>query len=280
MGWSLYLDDERPCPDGYVLARSTQEALALCLDRGLPERMSLDHDLGDDDTAMRFLRALDELYPEPPYFWQIHSANPVGAKNLEAFLRSWRATLETQTAYAFDGSGDPRSLPHPYIAKDAERIVMLDIDGVLNRAGPDEGVVVRPFPWEPRAQIQVECMDRLRTLLARTDASVVFCSSWRRHLRYSLPHMLRRHFGIDAPVLGMTRLIDYEGRGYKADTRCREIEHWFADAAAAGYPTKRWCWLDDAPGPRLTDHQVVVHPCEGLSDENVEQAVAMLTDGG
>jgi len=43
----VYLDAERPTPDGWVGVRWPAEAIAL-LQTGLVEGLSLDHDLGDD----------------------------------------------------------------------------------------------------------------------------------------------------------------------------------------------------------------------------------------
>lgn len=91
--WKLFLDDERPCPyaesEDWTVARSTEEAKILVMQMGPPERMSLDHDLGGDDTAMVFVRWLSDNHFEKLPDWQIHSANPVGSENLKAFLLSW-----------------------------------------------------------------------------------------------------------------------------------------------------------------------------------------------
>lgn len=88
----LYLDDLRQPPEGYVLARSSDEAIALVRELGWPQFMSLDHDLGGDDTTMRFLRMLvnewDGVSSPPDY--QVHSANPVGRENIISFLESWK----------------------------------------------------------------------------------------------------------------------------------------------------------------------------------------------
>jgi hypothetical protein len=43
----VYLDDERPCPDGWVVARWPEEVIEL-LKTGQVTHLSLDHDLGDD----------------------------------------------------------------------------------------------------------------------------------------------------------------------------------------------------------------------------------------
>lgn len=42
----LWLDDIRPCPDGYLHARSVNEAIKL-VEEHICEYASLDHDLGD-----------------------------------------------------------------------------------------------------------------------------------------------------------------------------------------------------------------------------------------
>jgi len=104
--WILFLDDERkvgdvffedmrPLPKKFVLCRSTAEAQQAIRERGLPSFMSLDHDLGGDDTTMVFLRWLvdyaEETFPngfKVPTFY-VHSANPVGAANITSFMKSW-----------------------------------------------------------------------------------------------------------------------------------------------------------------------------------------------
>lgn len=43
----VYLDDERPTPEGWIGVRWPDECIAL-LETGKVEALSLDHDLGDD----------------------------------------------------------------------------------------------------------------------------------------------------------------------------------------------------------------------------------------
>ncbi len=99
MSWKLYLDDDvenRPTPEGYVRATSTVEAIALVTEKGLPSYMSLDHDLGNVDTTMDFLKWFVYIYEAhsiPRY--KVHSANPVGAQNIISFLESYRKFLGT-----------------------------------------------------------------------------------------------------------------------------------------------------------------------------------------
>lgn len=95
MKWKLFLDDVRNPPNPlYTVARSSSEALALCAERGLPEWMSLDHDLGGDDTTMVFLKGFIKLFPKgpvPPYY--VHSANSIGKENIISYLESFKRSL-------------------------------------------------------------------------------------------------------------------------------------------------------------------------------------------
>lgn len=94
MTWKLFIDDERnPVDQGWVIARSSEEAIqAVSTTGSLPNEIAFDHDLGGDDTSMRFLTwmsivVLDGIYAIPPDFvWSVHSQNPVGAANIRGFI--------------------------------------------------------------------------------------------------------------------------------------------------------------------------------------------------
>lgn len=100
MSWSLWLDDqindpatpERHVPSGFIGAESSQTAIALVEERGTPERMSLDFDLGDGDSCEVFLKWLAENYPEPPEY-VVHSRNVVGAAWIKSFMDSWKRSI-------------------------------------------------------------------------------------------------------------------------------------------------------------------------------------------
>lgn len=98
MTWKLYLDDLRDPPpavgEPWTVARSSSEAIQLVEEKGLPMWMSLDHDLGGDDTSMVFLKWLAyEYQAEFIPLWFVHSANPIGKQNIEAFLKSWLRSM-------------------------------------------------------------------------------------------------------------------------------------------------------------------------------------------
>lgn len=92
----LFLDDIREAPPDYTVARSTDEAIVL-VQAQWPEFMSLDHDLGGEDTTMLFLKRLvNEVWdgqPIPDYI--VHSANPIGKLNIISFMESWKRSVDT-----------------------------------------------------------------------------------------------------------------------------------------------------------------------------------------
>lgn len=73
---------------GFVCVRSSDEAIAYVHDYGCPDFISFDHDLGEDDTSMRFINwfideVLDGRLQIPDDFsYAVHSGNPVGAENI------------------------------------------------------------------------------------------------------------------------------------------------------------------------------------------------------
>ena len=99
--YSMYLDDIRdPKTTFSVIARSSAEAIDyFTCPLGCPQYISFDHDLGGEDTAMRVVkwlveRDLDmngEFIPKN-FMFNVHSANPVGADNIEGYLNSYLGT--------------------------------------------------------------------------------------------------------------------------------------------------------------------------------------------
>ena len=87
----VWLDDERPAPDGWIACRWPGEVIAL-LQAGGVEALSLDHDLGDDarGTGYDVVVWLEEAVLlrgfVPPLRLEIHSANPAGCARMAAGL--------------------------------------------------------------------------------------------------------------------------------------------------------------------------------------------------
>lgn len=90
----LWVDDERPAPDGWSWAKTSEHAIRALhsatksTDMNITD-MSLDHDLGGDDTTRRVVLWLCEMgvpWPERVY---VHSANPVGREWLEGMIEHY-----------------------------------------------------------------------------------------------------------------------------------------------------------------------------------------------
>jgi len=90
----IWVDDERSMPEGFDYhVKTAAEAIDL-LQQGRVTRISLDHDLGglaEFETGY-FIAQFIEMAAHngwiPPIEWEIHTANPVGRRNMEAALRN------------------------------------------------------------------------------------------------------------------------------------------------------------------------------------------------
>jgi hypothetical protein len=85
----VWLDDVRPAPDGWVLAKNVQEAQAH-LEAGEVTHLSLDHDLGGDGPdayALCLWMAENNVWPTESI--GIHSYNPVGRENMRAVINRY-----------------------------------------------------------------------------------------------------------------------------------------------------------------------------------------------
>jgi len=86
----IYLDDIRnPKSDGWIILRSYKDFVSWIELNGIPDLISFDHDMGDDETgydAAKWLcnYCMQNHIPFPE--WNIHSANPVGAENIKQLL--------------------------------------------------------------------------------------------------------------------------------------------------------------------------------------------------
>lgn len=89
----IFLDDVRPCPDGYDAHVKTAQGAIDLIKNGNVSLISLDHDLGPDEAGTGYDVALfieEAAYRKTikPLHWQIHSANPVGIQNMRKALEN------------------------------------------------------------------------------------------------------------------------------------------------------------------------------------------------
>jgi len=85
-GLRLWVDDERPLPNGFDLRVETAGEAIRILSKGGVSIVSLDHDLGEGGgTGYEVAKYMEEaaFHGRIPYVEaQVHSANPVGAANI------------------------------------------------------------------------------------------------------------------------------------------------------------------------------------------------------
>lgn len=115
----IWLDDIREMPEEYDVWAKTADQAILALQTGNVTHMSFDHDLGmemrptgkfgimtakEDKTAKSgydvamWVERMAFMGKLKPFTWKVHSANPVGAKNIERAMfnaeRFWRKNAE------------------------------------------------------------------------------------------------------------------------------------------------------------------------------------------
>lgn len=86
----LWIDDIRKAPNGWTWVKSSSEAIKMLLSHPI-EEISFDHDLGGEDTAYRVATLIEERAYNgkiPKMIWHIHSANPIGEKNIRMAMQN------------------------------------------------------------------------------------------------------------------------------------------------------------------------------------------------
>lgn len=92
----IWLDDERPMPAGFdIHIKNASDLISLIeADKGDKiEKISLDHDLGEGRlTGYDVAKAIEKMYASHEMVnwisFRVHTANPVGRKNIVAALKS------------------------------------------------------------------------------------------------------------------------------------------------------------------------------------------------
>lgn len=99
---NLWVDDLRPMPQGYDLHAKTASEAIEYLERGDIGLVSLDHDLGPEEAGTGYDVA--KWMEEEAYFGRlaplciaVHSANPVGVRNIDACVAQVRSLWERES---------------------------------------------------------------------------------------------------------------------------------------------------------------------------------------
>ena len=91
-GINVWLDDIRPMPAGYDLHVYSAQAAIAALETGNVEKISLDHDLGNEAEVgngymvAKWIEEAAYLGKIPKLVWYIHSQNSVGVASMKAAL--------------------------------------------------------------------------------------------------------------------------------------------------------------------------------------------------
>ena len=92
----LYLDDLRVTPEGFDRVYNYVDFVEYITQNGLPDFISFDHDLGEDESGYDCAKYLVEYCIEHnlslPKF-SVHSQNPVGKENIERLLNNFSANF-------------------------------------------------------------------------------------------------------------------------------------------------------------------------------------------
>lgn len=97
MNYNLFLDDIRfpnPIKGLWFIARNCQDAEWYIRNFGIPEHISFDHDLGETENAMTFVKWFCEYVQDnnldiSNFTFNVHSMNPIGAENIKSYMLSF-----------------------------------------------------------------------------------------------------------------------------------------------------------------------------------------------
>lgn len=155
------------------------------------------------------------------------------------------------------------------------KVVFLDFDGVINSVAFHEAREKQKPNFEPQALsmewwaegIDPDAVGRLNGLLERTGAKVVVSSTWRLGTNRGWLQRVLEMRGFKGEVIGVTER-------YTGHDRCFEIRRWLETTRVRGFAI-----LDDDWDARIVGHFVKTDSAVGLTDEDVEKAVGILSEG-
>lgn len=152
-------------------------------------------------------------------------------------------------------------------------MIFLDFDGVLNADTGDDGDVAVVDELWSAAWLDRVMVGRLSDLARRGGARVVISSSWRqRRSREELAEMLAS-LGFEGDVFDVTPRLPRPESGERS-VREQEVKAWLD---AHGHVESYVILDDDQEFIAMSDRHVRTHPKRGLTDLDVERAIAVLS---
>lgn len=146
------------------------------------------------------------------------------------------------------------------------KLVFLDIDGVMNHR--------HYFVRSTQHMLQAFCPkaeQNLKHILTTSQAKIVVSSSWRGYdTAEEIAQWLFSHYGLEDFVIGVTPHLTDEIRG-------KEIQSYLESVP---FPVESFVILDDDKDMGdLLPYLVRTDPVWGLTEENANQAIALLQSG-
>ena len=138
-----------------------------------------------------------------------------------------------------------------------------DFDGVLNG---NDWLSTLPLSLAVTPDFDPACCARLQRIIDATGAVIVVSSSWRERVRVTWLREVLANNGIKATVIGVTPIKAY---------RHEEIQAWLDERPHV----TNYCALDDVALPGLEYNRVRTDERTGLTDADVEKAIAILRMG-
>jgi hypothetical protein len=152
------------------------------------------------------------------------------------------------------------------------KIIFLDIDGVLTGKETTD-LHFRRIPYNGKTfyQLDTENIARLNRITRATGAKIVVSSTWRKgRSMLELRYILSVHHGVEAEIIDATPVL-WKYRGH-------EIQAWL-DENAVRERVERFVILDDdSDMEHLMPFLVKTSTHIGLTDKDVERAIALLAE--
>jgi len=159
-----------------------------------------------------------------------------------------------------------------------EKIIFLDVDGVLNHVDCWNDNGKNPHPaeivkgGEGVLKISIECVKQLNRIIKETGAKIVLSSTWRRHKNhydFLLTANIKGEFIGETPDL----LYDLSRETYRGT----EIKEWLNEF---GEDCKFIILDDDDDMEDLMDHLIQTdYMANGLTEEIANEAIKKLNEG-
>lgn len=155
------------------------------------------------------------------------------------------------------------------------KVIFLDCDGVMNtphwlpRTDAKAG-----DPWWFVAQLQRRLVDRVNAIADQAGAVAVLSTSWRHAFSVPVLQSIFHRAGLYVPIIGTTpSLSEHYTKQVK---RCTEIAKWLEWTGVEDFVV-----LDDIQmeTPRVAERSITIDPITGITDDNVRQAIRILTEG-